>query len=198
MTDPVNGAPVRAPLPRSTTHLRLPTHLTIEGDGVQPSKTKIIDTKTGKEVQIPIHALTFNVSVDRPNNVEIVLGDIAIRAECHFVQYTIDERDLRMLAKQNGFRIEAAPSYPARISHYGPAELQITFPNFPDLVVKHHNLIAREIIEKAEGVLFAYLQGLKDDNYAAPSPWEQEEGEILIWAHAPEVPDAEFAEVGEA
>ena len=171
------------PAPRSTTHWKLPSVLRIEGDGHDPRKTRILDDATGKEVKLRIHALQFNVNVDQPNSVELVLGDVAIRAKVHHVQYTIDEEDLAVLAMQNGFEIVAVPSYPARVSHYGPAELQVTFRHFPDLTYKHRNLIAREAIEGAEKMLRIHLDAMKAAVQPVPEADEPLEGEILIWAH---------------
>lgn len=172
------------PAPRSTEHWKLPTAIRIEGDGVDPTKTKLFDDVTGEELKLSVNALRFEVDVNIPNRVEIVLGGVSIRATVHFVQYTIDTDDLAMLAKQNGYRIEKVPAYPARMSSYGPTEIEITFRDFPKMPpVIHRNIRRHEAIEQAEKDLFGYIERMKGGRGIVPPPSEPEEGEFLIWAH---------------
>lgn len=174
------------PAPRATETWALPKVVRIEGDGVDPRKTRLIDDATGEEMKLPVQALQFNVNVNQPNSMELVLGEVSIRATVHHVQYSIDPEDLEMLAKQNGYRIEKVPAYPARMSSYGPTEIQVTFRDFPDMQpVINRNIRRLEAIEAAEAALHAHLQGLKSDHYPIPEPTEPLEGEFLIWAHAP-------------
>jgi len=174
------------PAPRSTEHWKLPTSIRIEGDGLDPAKTKLFDDATGEPLNLPVNALRFEVDVNIPNRVEIVLGGVSIRASVHFVQYTIDPDDLAMLAKQNGYRIEKVPAYPARMSSYGPTEIQITFRDFPDMKpVIHRNIRRHEAIEQAEADLHAYLRDNHETLVGFPPASEPEEGEFLIWAHEP-------------
>lgn len=181
------------PAPRSTDHWTLPKVVRIEGDGMNPRNTRLLDDATGEEFKLPIQSLQFNVNVDQPNSMELILGEVAIRATVHHVQYTIHPDDLAMLAKQNGFRIERVPAYPARMSSYGPTEIQVTFRDFPDMQpVINRNIRRLEAIEAAEAALHAHLQSLKADKWPIPAPTEPVEGEFLIWAHEP---TPEFDEV---
>lgn len=173
------------PLPRSTDHWTVPKVVRIEGDGINPRNTKLYDGDTGEELKLPVHALRFNVTVDEPNSMEIVLAGVAMRATVHLVHYEISEADLAELARQNGYRIEAVPAYPARMTSYGPAEVKITFrdlPKMPDVIHRSTNL--RNAIEQAEVDLHGYIERLKGGRGIVPAPSEAQEGEFLIWAHA--------------
>lgn len=175
------------PAPRSTESWSLPKVVRIEGDGLDPMKTKLIDDATGEVLKLPINSLTFQVDAGIPNRMELVLGGVEIRATVHHVQYTISPDDLAMLAKQNGYRIEKVPAYPARMSSYGPTEIQITFRDFPDMApVIHRNVRRLEAIEAAEAALHAYLRDNHETLLGFPPASEAQDGEFLIWAHAPD------------
>lgn len=175
---------IAPPKPRSVNTWKLPSVIRIEGDGHDPRKTRILDDRTGEEVQLPIQKLQFNVDVDHPNSVEMLIGGVAVRAVVHHVQYNIEEDDLSMLAKQNGFEIVRVPFYPARLMSYGPAEHQFKFADFPDLIVTHANPAGRESIEAAEKALRDYLSLAHGPDFKNwPPQREAEENEVAIWAH---------------
>lgn len=175
------------PAPRSTENWTIPKVVRIEGDGIDPAKTALFDDATGEKLTLPISSLRFEVDAGMPNRMEITLASIELRATVHHVHYQIEEDELRLLAKQNGYRVEKVPAYPARMSSYGPTEIQITFRDFPDMAPVIHRTIRRhEAIEAAEGALFAHIDSLNTALGFWPDPSEPQEGEFLIWAHEPD------------
>lgn len=180
--------------PRSTERiLVLPSALILEGDAREPAGCKLLDASTHEEVRLPMTAMQFTMVAGEPNRLHIEMGEIALRAKAHHVFYEISEENLRALARMNGFSIAVVPAYPARVISYGPAECQVVFRDFPELVVTHQNRYVRDALAKAEGALHDYLRDCVDSSFGdLPTPSELEEGEVLVFAHQPADEQVDF------
>lgn len=187
---------IKKPEPHRVETWRIPQILRIDGDGINPMNTKLLDDETGEDLKLPVHALQFNVTVDEPNSMVITLAGVALRATVHHVHYEIGEEDLSRLARQNGFHIVKAPAYPARIVSYGPAEHQVLFPDLPGLKVTKANPVNQTTLRMAEEALFAHLQDLDRGLGATPEPSEPREDhrEFLVCAHAAPTQDIDQGE----
>lgn len=177
--------PLAPPVPRSTDHWTLPKVVRIEGDPLSPNATKLIDDATGEQVQLPIQDLTFNVSVDQPNNMVLVLGGVGIRATVHYVSYEISEDDLRELARQNGFEIAAVPVYGARVTSYGPAEHMFTVRDLPGWQFVHEGAKPSHASLAAAGAsLRQYVdETIHHEGETSADPSELQDGEFELMAH---------------
>lgn len=159
----------------------LPTALVVEGDAVDPRKTKLIDGHSGKEVKLPLAALQMTIIAGEANRLHVELGDIAVKARFDEVFYEVSQEDLVELAAQNGYSVQPASSWAAYTEAYGPDEVKIVFRDFPDL----HFLLPRAtkplaLVREAGAALFEHI-GLMD---AVPTPSLAEEGDIIVYAIA--------------
>ena len=187
---------IRKPEPPRVETWRIPKILRIEGDGFNPRNTKLIDAETGEDLKLPAAAIQFNVTADEPNSMVVTLCGVALRAEVHHVHYQIDEEDLAVLARQNGFHVVRAPAYPARLVSYGPAEHQVLFPDFPTLKVTKANPANETTIQMAEEALYEHLKAYHLSEGGLPEPSEIAEGsnDFMVFAHPAPMPDIDEGE----
>lgn len=169
------------PVPPRVESWRIPEVIRIEGDGINPRNTKLMDAQTGEPLQLPIHTLQFNVTADEPNSMVITLAGVALRADVHHVHVEISEEDLARVARMSGHTITRAPAYPARLVSYGPAEHQVRFRDFPDLMVTKANPANQATIRMAEAALERALASHEGVDFA-PEPSELQDGEFLVYA----------------
>lgn len=186
---------IQKPVPPRVENWVIPKVLRIEGDGVNPRNTRLIDDATGEKLNLPAAGIQFTVTADEPNSMVVTLTGVELRATVHHVHYEISKEDLARLARQNGFIIQEAPAYPARIVSYGPAEHQVIFRDLPDLKVTKANPPNQTTLRMAEEALFDHLQTYDQGaGFVLPEPSEPntDAGEFLVHAHQSK-PD--FAEV---
>lgn len=184
---------IKKPQPPRVENWRIPQVMRIEGDGIDPRNTKLFDAETNEPLKLPAAAIQFNVTAGEPSSMQITLSGVALRAEVHHVHVEISAEDLAALARMNGFTVQKAPAYPARIVSYGPAEHQVIFRDLPNLKVTKPNPVNQTTLRMAEEALFDALQGYEGVGFPPePSEVNTEAGEFIVHAY-PSTPD--FAEV---